>query len=106
MNAMQRSTSLKQFRTFCFLCTGTAFVILVLISLITFASSILWVAGRVALLSALIGTYFLIIGVRTHVIIVQCSRGTPQTFDRPAPEWITAAFGLAIIGTILWPYAR
>jgi hypothetical protein len=44
-----------------------------------------------------------IFSVRSFVIAYQCKRGQPQTFDRPCPEYITAATLLLILTTLLWP---
>jgi len=41
--------------------------------------------------------------VRSFVIAYQCKREKPQTFDRPCPEYITAATLLLILATLLWP---
>ncbi len=105
---MQRSLSelpsLKQFRTFCLICGGIAICLLLLVSIITFTPSAAWAAGRAALFLSLAALYFLIIAVRTHVTIYQLTRGASQTFDRPAPEWITVPFFLAAIGAIVWPH--
>ena len=105
---MQRSLSelpsLKQFRTFCLTCAGIALCLLLLVSTITFAPSAVWAAGRAALFLSLVALYFLIIAVRTQVMSHQLTRGASQTFDRPAPEWITVPFFLAAIGAILWPH--
>ena len=107
---MQRSTielpSLKRFRTICFFCVGVALCVLLVLSTITIAPSIVWVADRTALFSSIVGLYFLVIAIRTHVMVYQLTRGSSQTFDRSAPEWITVPFLLAAIGVALWPPAQ
>jgi len=107
-NATHRSTSelpsLRKFRAFCFICIGISLVALLIISAITFIPSALWLGTRASWLAALVALYFSIIAVRTHVIIRQLTRTSPQTFDRPAPEWITVPFLLAAIAVVLWPH--
>ena len=98
--------SLKQFRAFCLCCAGAAILAFLLVSAITFAPSALWLGARAALLTGIVAFYFLIIGGRTHVMIHQLSRNRPQTFDRPAPEWITVPFMLATIAIVLWPHLQ
>jgi hypothetical protein len=108
--SVMRSTSelpgLKQFRSVCTIVSAAALCVLLVLSCITFAPSITWIVGRAALISALVAVYFLIIAIRTYIIIFQCRRGTAQTFDRPAPEWITACFGLVTLGVMVWPHTR
>ena len=41
--------------------------------------------------------------VRSFVMAYQCKREKSQTFDRPCPEYITAATLILIIVTLLWP---
>jgi hypothetical protein len=107
-NATHRSIGglpgLKQFRTFCLICIGISLVVLLSVSAITFIPSSLWLGARASWLAAIVALYFSIIAFRTHVIIRQLSRNRPQTFDRPAPEWITVPFLLGAIAVVLWPH--
>ena len=107
-NATHRSISelpsLKQFRTVCLICVGVSLVALLIVSAITFVPSALWLGLRASWLATLVALYFSIIAFRTHVIIRQLTRTSPQTFDRPAPEWITIPFFLAAIAVVLWPH--
>jgi hypothetical protein len=64
-----------------------------------------WVIARGMLLTALGSLYFMTIGLRTQVIVYQTSRNRPQTFDRPASEWITVSFLVFGIGTIFLPHS-
>ena len=79
---------------------------LLIVSAITFVPSALWIGARASLLGAIVALYFFIIALRTHVIIYQLSRDRAQTFDRPAPEWITVSFLLAAVAVVLLPHFR
>ncbi|MBI3879730.1 MAG: hypothetical protein HY301_06660 [Verrucomicrobia bacterium] len=107
---MQRNITelprLKQFRAFCLVSAGSAFGVLLLLSVITFVPSSVWVAARAMLLATIVALYFVIIAGRTQVVIYQLSRSLPQSIDRPAPEWITVPFFLAAIAVVFWPHVR
>ena len=104
----KRSTSelpsLKRFRNVCFLGMSGALLAFLTVSAITFVPRARWVMSRVLALSLTVALYFCVIGIRTHVILHQLSRDRRQTFDRPAPEWITIAFLLSAAVVTLWPH--
>ena len=104
---IQRSVTelpgLKRFRMFCLLLVTGSLAVLLISNVITVVPRLEWLVIRVALVSLLFSFYFLLIGVRTQVIIYQAVRRRRQTFERPAPEWMTALFLLGVIVAALWP---
>ena len=98
--------SLRRFRLFCLLLMTGSLVVLLISNVITVVPRLEWVVIKVALGSLLLVLYFLVIGIRTQVIIHQAVHGRRQTFDRPAPEWITALFLLCAIVVAMWPRWR
>jgi hypothetical protein len=107
---LQRNVSelpgLKRFRNFCFVCMGVSFIGLLIVDAITFSPQIKWLMVKAHLLPAIVTLYFLIIGLRTQVMISQLSRNHRQTFARPAPEWITVCFLLCAVIVVVWPHSR
>jgi hypothetical protein len=79
-------------------------VFLFIVSAITFVPAALWIGERASWLAVVVALYFSIIALRTHVIIRQIISSRPQTFDRPAPEWITMPFLLAVVALVVWPH--
>jgi uncharacterized membrane protein len=84
---------------------SVSLVVLLISSAITVLPQVEWIIAKVVFLSLLVALYFFIIGLRTHIIIYQLSRSREQTFDRPAPEWITVAFLLCGVVVALWPHS-
>jgi hypothetical protein len=85
---------------------GVSFIGLLIVDAITFSPQIKWLMVKVHLLPAIVTLYFLIVGLRTQVIIYQLSRNQRQTFARPAPEWMTAFFLLSVVIVVVWPHSR
>jgi len=54
-------------------------------------------------LTLVVALYFCVIGLRTSVIVHQLRHDRPQTFDRPAPEWIAISFLLFGAVVAIWP---
>lgn len=85
------------------ICIATAVLLAVtsfFCSTILTEPSLRWLAVYGSKIVGVAAGYFLLIALRTHVICSQLSRGRPQMFDRPAPEWITLLFivgGLVIV---------
>lgn len=109
MNCIQRTItalpSLKRFRTFCFVCLAFALFVFLFFATITVVPRIRWTVPKGMLLSTIVGAYFLTVGLRTQVMIYQLRHDRPQTFARPAPEWITVGFLLGFLIAAFWPHA-
>ena len=107
MNGFKRSRSelpgLIQFRGICIAIAIIAAAISILFAVIRFPQSLRSLAIHGSLFAGLVAAYFLIIGLRTHIICSQCFRGRTQSFDRPAPEWITVLFLLVATASLFWP---
>ena len=69
----------------------------------TFIPTTYSIVRKVALVLLWLFLCSTIFSVRSFVIAYQCKREKPQTFDRPCPEYITAATLLLILTTLLWP---
>jgi len=87
--------SLARFRKFSIL----AAAVCVALSLVSFW----WLPLRIALLFGVVVVYFLVLAMRTHAMWFQISHGSPPSFNRPAPEWITGLFALGFIIVAFWP---
>jgi hypothetical protein len=94
---------LQQFRRLCVTVAIISATVSFLFVLVRSQQSLRSFALHGALLCGLLAGYFIVIGLRTHAMCWQLSRGSSQTFDRPAPEWITLAFLLAAVGSLIWP---
>ena len=103
----QRSSSelpsLKRFRACCLLCFSVSLVFLLIAGTITVVPRAEWIVAKAIILSLIFSLYFIIIGLRTHVMIYRLARDRPQIFDRPAPEWITLPFLLCAVAATFWP---
>ena len=80
---------------------GIAWFFAALFSVITYApppKSLEWKMELIPLISI---AFLSVVVIRTQTIVWQTKRQGEQTFDRPCPEWMTAAYLLSLIASVI-----
>ena len=93
--------SLRRFRGAAFLALGIAWFFEVAFSAITYAPTAKSLAWKMELIPLVSILFLSVVVIRTQAIIWQTKRQRVQTFDRPCPEWMTVAYLLSLIGSVV-----